>query len=437
MGGGKGGGGGGGSSFSVGTSTTTLPDWVTNASQGALSTAQGLADRPYDPYSGQIVASPTDAQQQAYNEIGAMQGAYDPAYASAAGAQQNMLGNLQSLTPQQQLDATNQFYGNYGQQVLDPAQQYLGAAYGNAANLYGQALQGAGGLLGGYLSQGPASAQQIGANTQALMSPYASSVIDPTLQLGQRALAQNLQQVGAGANQVGAFGGSRQGVVEGQAQAQSALNSQQLIGNMLNSQWNASLNPATQVALQNAQEGYGAAGILGQMGYGAAGQLGQFGQSAASALNQMLTGGYGQAQQGAQNMLGTNLQLGETAAQQLPGIATAQQLSDQKNASLLQTVGAAQQQQTQNEINAQMGLHDQAQNWPVQNLDVLLSTLGAIPYGSTSNWTQYGTQQQTGGKNAMAGAAGGMLSGAATGAMFGPIGAGVGAVAGGILGGLG
>ena len=395
-GGGKGGGGGGGGqSFSSGTSTTTLPDWVTNASQGALSTAQDLSQRPYDPYGGQIVAGTTADQQQAYQQIRDMQGAYTQPYQQAEGAWGNVLGNLQSLTPEQQNQATNSLFSNYGQQVLNPAA----------------------GLLGGYMSQGPATAQGVANNALQIMSPFSQAVIDPAMRAGQQALQQNLQQIGSAANQAGAFGGSRQGVTEGVAQSQAALGAGQYVGNLLNQGWQSALNPATQVALQGGQQGYGAAGTL----------------------TGLLAPGYQQAQASAQDMAGRNLQAGMTAAQQLPQVATAQQTADQKNASLLQTVGAAQQQQQQNELNAQMGQFYEQQNWPVQNLDVLLSTLGAIPYGSTTDWTQYGkTQPDAQKRNMLAGIGGGALSGAATGTMIAPgIGTAIGAVGGGILGALG
>jgi hypothetical protein len=389
-GGGKGGGGGQSQSFS--TSSTTLPDWLNTASQGAVQQATALSQRPYQAYGGQMVADPGADTNAAYQAVRDMQGQYDPSYAAAAGAQQGVLGNLQSLTPEQQNAATNALMGNYQQNVINPAT----------------------GLLGGYAAQGPATAGQVASNALQIMSPFSQAVIDPALQIGRQQLQQNLQNIGAGANQAGAFGGSRQGVQEGVAQSQAAVGAGQTIGNLLNSGWQTAMNPATQVALQGGAQGYGAAGTLAGL----------------------YSGGYGASQQAAQNMLGTNLQLGETAAQQMPQIAAAQQAADQKNASLMQSIGAAQQNQQQQQLNAQMGQFYEQQNQPVQNLDVLLSSLGAVPYGSTT--TSYGTQQAPAQqRNAAAGALGGAASGASIGMMFGPIGAGIGAAAGGLLGGLG
>jgi hypothetical protein len=399
MGGGKGGG-GGGQTQSFSTSTTSIPDWLNTASQGAVQQATDLSQRPYTPYTGQMVADPGADTNAAYQSVRDMQGQYDPAYAAASGAQGNMLGNLQSLTPDQQNAATNALMGNYQQNVINPAT----------------------GLLGGYAAQGPATAGQVASNALQIMSPFSQAVIDPALQIGRQQLQQNLQNIGAGANQAGAFGGSRQGVQEGVAQSQAAVGAGQTIGNLLNSGWQTAMNPATQVALQGGAQGYGAAGTLAGL----------------------YSGGYGASQQAAQNMLGTNLQLGETAAQQMPQIAAAQQAADQKNASLMQSIGAAQQNQQQQLLNAQMGAFYEQQNQPVQNLDILLSSLGAVPYGSTT--TSYGVQQAPPQqRNALAGALGGASSLAGIGGLIGSaipglgtaLGAGIGAATGGLLGGLG
>jgi hypothetical protein len=57
----------------------------------------------------------------------------------------------------------------------------------------------------------------------------------------------------------------------------------------------------------------------------------------------------------------------------------------------LQASGAAQQTQQQALLDAQQGNFYQAQDWPVQNLDLLLSSVGAVPYGTTSNTAGSGT----------------------------------------------
>ena len=172
----------GGSSFSYGTQTTTLPDWLDSASQQAVGMAQNIATTPYTPYAGHMVSDVPQDTLQAYQQIRNLQGQTNPAFATAQGIYGNLSQGAQLLTPEQQNALTNQLYGQYQQQVIDPTAS----------------------LLGSYLGQGPATAQQVGANAMTLMQPYESAVIDPAVRLGQQALSQNLQQIGAGATQAGA-----------------------------------------------------------------------------------------------------------------------------------------------------------------------------------------------------------------------------------------
>ena len=391
-GGGKGGGGGGGGGQSINFSQTNIPDWLNSASQGAVNTAQTLSQRPYDPYTGQIVAQPGADTAQAYQQVRDMQGAYQPAFQQSAAAYGGLLGSAAPITAGGVNVNANQLYGNYQQQVMNPAA----------------------GLLSGYLGNAsPATAQQVGSNAMQLMNPYEQAVINPALQAGQQQFQLAQQSIANQANNVGAFGGSRQGVTEGVAQSQAALGTGQAIGNLLNQGWQSSLTPAYNLASQQSQQGYNAANTLAQLGQA----------------------GYNQAATQGGNIANTNLQAGLTAAQQLPAQALQQQQAAQRDASLLQTIGAAQQNQQQQENNANLGQYYEQQNWPVQNLDMLLSAVGSVPYGTST--LSYGRTEQDAPKRNVAGSViGGAASGASTGAAFGPWGAGIGAVGGGILGAL-
>ena len=391
-GGGKGGGGGGGGGQSISYSKTDIPDWLNAASQGAVSQAQQLSQRPYDPYTGQIVATPGADTAQAYQQIRDMQGAYNPAFQQSAQAYGGLLGQVNPLTAGGINDLTSQLYGNYQQNVMQPAQ----------------------GLLGNYLNNAsPMTVGQVSGNAMALMSPYEQAVINPALQAGQQQFDLARQSIANQAQNVGAFGGSRQGVTEGVAQSQAALGTGTAIGNLLNQGWQQSLGTGYNIANQAAQQGYGAANLLAQLG-----------QS-----------GYNQAATQGGNIANTNLQAGLTAAQNLPAQALQQQQAAQRDASLLQTIGAAQQNQQQQQLNAQLGQYYEQQNWPVQNLDMLLSAVGSVPYG-TSTFSYGKTEQDAPKKNMLGGIMGGAASGASVGAAFGGVGAPIGAVAGGILGAL-
>ena len=314
-----------GTSNTSGTSSTQLPSWLTGAAQQGVGTAQTLSQDPnlFDPYPGQQVAGVAPGTQQAIN--------YGTNADPTAMAQQ--IGG-----------ATNNIYSAISGMALPQQQQYLQGG-----------LQQAQGLLGGWAGQGPASAQGVAQDAQSMMSPYIQSVIDPTRALGQQALTQNLQQIGASANQAGAFGGSRQGVQEGVAQSQEALGESNIVGNLLNTGYGQALTQAGNLANTQQQLGEGAASSLASM-YGNAGSaLAGYGQTD---LSGSLLAGQGLPQQYLQNLLG---------------------------------IGATQQGQSQADINAQMGNYYAQQQQPIQNLDLLLSAVTGVPYGTT------GTQSGTGG----------------------------------------
>jgi hypothetical protein len=386
----RGGGKGGAQQQSTTDTSVHLPAWLDEASQQAVGMAQDLSQRPYTPYTGQIVAQPGADTTQAYQQVRDLQGQAQPAFDASQAAYQGMLGQVAPITAQGLNQGTNQLFGNYQQNVMNPAQ----------------------GLLGGFASQGPATAQGVASNAQQLMNPYTQNVIDPALAAGQQQLALANQGIAGQAANVGAFGGSRQGVAEGNAAAQTALGTQQQIGNMLTQGWGQATGQGLSLAQQAAQQGLSSSQFLAG--------LGQQGYNAAASQ--------------AGNMANTNLQAGLTSAQQLPGVALQQQGEAQKEASMMQTIGAAQQQQQQQNLNAQMGQFYEQQGWPVQNLDVLLSAVGGVPYGTSSTGVSTAPKQT---KNLAGGVLGGAASGAAMGTAIAPgYGTAVGAVAGGILGAL-
>ena len=337
------------------SSNTLIPDWLSNAAQGAVGTAQNLSQRPYTPYTGEQVAGPTADTNAAYQAVRNMQGVGDPSYQASQGAYTGLLGSAAPITAGGLNQNVGSLYGQYGQNVAAPTA----------------------GLLGNYLAaNGPATAGQVGANTQSLMNPYTQSVIAPTLAAGQQQLALADQGIAGQANNVGAFGGSRQGVAEGVAAAQTALGTQQQIGNMLTSGYNAALQPGYNLAANQASQGL----------------------SAADTLSGTLGTGYANAQQMAGNMGAQNLNAGMAAAQNLPNVATQQQAYDRTGAGMLQASGTAQQAYQQNLDNAAMGNFYAGQNWPVQGLDLLTSTLAGVPYSTSATGTgQQSTTQNIGG----------------------------------------
>jgi len=247
-----------------------------------------------------------------------------------------------------------------------------------------------------------------------MMNPYIGLVAAPTQQIYNQMIGQQMLQNAGQANNVGAFGGSRMGVQNAVAQAQGSLGAEQYMGNLLQQGYGQALSGGLSLAEQAAQQGLTAgqylsglgmqaaqnlsgmgmqaAQALANQGYGTAQQLGGFGSTAANALVSLLQGGYGTSAGQAQNIMNTNLGLGQTAAQQIPALALQQQQQAATEAGLLQSVGTAEQQQQQAQINANLADYMWSQYYPQQQQDVLLSTLGSIPYSTMTTGTSYGQQ---------------------------------------------
>ena len=307
---------GGGGGQQQQTQQVVLPDWLQSAAQRSLTSAQTLSQTPYqaNPYS--TVAPMTADQTAAYQGIRDLQGGTQPQYAAAEGA--------------------------------------------------------AGGLLG---SAAPITTGQVGAGATDLMNPYTADVVAPTAELMQQQLQKNLGTIGANAANVGAFGGSRQGVEEGTAVSQEALGAGQYLGGLLSSGYNTALGTSEDIASKN------------------------------------LSGGL-------------------TAMTALPQIATAGQTAEAQQAGLLEAAGRAQQGQSQAELDAAAGNFQSQIEWPYEQQQVLEQALTATPYGGTTTTT--GTQPT---QNKALSALGGAASGAAIGtALFPGVGTAIGAVGGGLLG---
>lgn len=238
MGGLFGGGGGGGSQPAPVTqqvNNTSIPAYAQPYVESMLGQAQALTDinqNPYQAYGGQRIADFTPMQAQAFKNTAEM-------------APASQLGTATDL-------ATASGLGSVGtaNQMGLAGQQYQR----QATSMYGP------GSVGAY------------------MNPYIAQSLEPQLrQLQQQYGIQGAAQQGA-ATQAGAFGGSRNALMQG-------LNQQ----NQMMAQQNA-IAQGYNTAFQNAQQAQqfganlGLQGLQGQMaGYGQAGQaagtLGQLGQT--------------------------------------------------------------------------------------------------------------------------------------------------------------
>lgn len=282
-----GGGGGGQQQQQPTTQTvqqTNLPAWAQPYSEQLLGQAQALTNvnqHPYQSYEGQRLAGFTPMQQQAFQNISGMQ--VSPQTGQASG-----------------------LAGFAGLGSLGAGQNYMSMATDPAA-------------------------------IQAFMSPYQQNVTDWQKQQAILDYGRALPGLGARAAQSGAFGGSRQALVESEAQRnlQNQLAGIQATG--------------TQNAFNAAQQAQQFGAGLGLQGFGQAGQL-------ASTLGQLGQQQYGQ-------------QMGINAAQQQAG---------------------AQQQalQQQGLTNAYQDFLNQ-QNYPYQQLAFMSDILHGTPTGGITTAQTY------------------------------------------------
>lgn len=273
--------GGGGSQTS--TSQVIIPQWVQDAGQKNLDLADKIAGQGYEKNPFNIVAPLSADQQAAYGTVRDVQGA------AAAG--------------------------------YDPAETQVAGLIGNAK---------------------PITADAIGANVTSLMRPYSDIVIDPSLTLMQQELARTKQGIGAKAASVGAFGGSRQGVEEGIADSQEALQAGQLKSGLLQSGLNTVLPVASSIESQN------------------------------------------QA-------------LGQWANTTLPALYSAESNQRIKDAAALEQAGLAQRGYSQDVVNSMALEEEMRKAYPIEMLQLREQALSAVPYGNSTQNTGPGPQSNAAG----------------------------------------
>ena len=287
----------GGTTQQSGTSTSVnqIPAWMTDAGEQNYGFAQQVAEQPLQQYQGQMVADVAPQTQQSWDVA---------ANSGNVGADQYQAGTA----------------------------GYLGALGQTPSSIIPQSLAST--------------------NLQPYMDPYTQSVINATMpgMIQANALSQN--QGANAANAANAFGGSRQGIQQGVAQAQGAQNVGLMLANLNNANFQQAQTAATGDISRNLQ---------------------------AQTSNQ------------AEQQAKINSDI--AASQGLTNTGDSMNKANVANYNMLQSAGAGQSMQAHNEINAQMAKFSQAFNYPQQQLGTLLSALGMTPHDtSTSGQT---TQQTT------------------------------------------
>jgi hypothetical protein len=230
-----------------------------------------------------------------------------------------------------------------------------------------------------------------GTDLSAYMDPYLQQVEQGALSAldSQRRQAQLAN--GDAAISAGAFGGSRHGVREAVTDAEAAEAAGRLSAGLRSNAFNTALQTATgdinrQLTADTANQQAGLAGQ--QVNLAALGLSGQLTNDAQAA-----------------------------------GI---------RDISLLDTVGAQNQQQNQAGLDVNYQNWLEQQGWDRGQVEWLQAMIAGTPYSATTISQGGGTS-----RSPAMGALGGAASGAAMGSMFGPVGAGIGLIGGGLLGAFG
>jgi hypothetical protein len=415
-----GGGGGGGPQQST-TQTSNIPDWMRPQVETALGAAtQQIFNvdqsgnitgfRPYVPYSTKptdYVAGFSPMQTQSFQSAANLQTPTQFGVGSnlAAAAGQGALGTTGAAMG---YGAQGSAAGQAGQQIgTTQGLGYgaMGAGYGQQGAITGQGALGygaAGAALGQQAAGAGAGYQQMAtdpSSVQAYMNPYVQASLAPQLQLMNQQLAQTQAQNQAQAVKQGAFGGSRQAVMQGLTQQNADLAKAQLIGQGYNQAFKEAQQAqqfGANLGLQGLQAGMqgqqvGLAGIQGALAGTAQGMQGaQTGLQGAQTALQGTAQGIQGAQAGLQGVQGAQAGYGlaNQAAGQLGQLGSQQLAAQQGIIGLQNQLGGQQQQYQQGLINQAINNYAMAQQYPQQQLSFYNSLLRgyATPTVTTSQY---------------------------------------------------
>jgi hypothetical protein len=371
--------------------TTTIPDYAKPYVEELLGSAQGLTDinqNPYMQYMGDRVAQFTPLQQQSYENAGLMRSApqLQDASAMAGMAGLGALNTQYTFDPYQTQSITGGRQQSYPAQIpgtggglpsramgnqMDPGAAYRSTgmpmedvAQGSSLSLAGaeemsayapqqlQVMPQQGGFGGQQQGQTPQAPQN---TLQQYMNPYMQNVVERQQQDAQRQAQIAGQAQQAQAARSGAFGGSGDYLMRGQAAGNLARQKGDIQAQGLN---NAYTQAMSQFNTEQQQR-----------------------QAAAQLNAQQQQFGAGLGLQGLQtaNQAATNLaNIGQTQYGQNMGILGMQN-----------QFGGQQQQQVQNVLNNQYGDFLSAQNHPYKQLGFMSDMLRGLPLTQQSQ-SMYG-----------------------------------------------
>lgn len=424
--------------------TQTIPGFIEQAMANNISLANSAASNLAGPWTGPRTAAPSDTTTTAWNMAKNSVGLANPILGQAGTTLANAGGMDMPTVTAGGYDASKM--GSY----LNPM---TAGSRAQSTGFTDAAITGAAGLLGRAASQGPQNVQAGTfanglANINSLMNPFIGSVVDAARTTMTDSLKQNMNTIADGAIRANAFGGSRQGVMEGVAAAEGAKNLANLdatlrsqgfdkatgmIGQDIANNLSAQTTNANNQLASRQQTASIANALAG---------IGQTGQAAAMQ-------GYNTAAGLQTNDLANALAAGIANQRTVPdfmkaltatGLGQAQiagQTQQMNNAdiNMLAGVGAAQTGVSQQQINDQINLYNEQRQLPLDQLSIRMGAVSNTPVPTSTTSTTYGG----GSSNSLLGGLGGALAGAQLGGVLSNAGlfsSGIGTGGGALLGGL-
>lgn len=362
-----GGGGGGGGTPEKTTQVQDLPEWAKPSAQNVLAKGEALTDinqNPYKNYEGQRIAGFTNLQNQAFQGAQGMQ--TSPQLGQAAGisglAADRALNTTGGYNPYQAQMLTAQAPG-LNQYQMGPAQMVRSDMFGDR-----QAAQ--------------------------YMSPYIEQALAPQLRelARQSDIQRNQSQAQAVAQ--GAFGGSRQAIVEAERQRNLGIQQGDVLNKGYQTAYEQAANQFNQDAARRLQAGLAnqQAGLnVGTQNLNALLSTQQLGANQSLQAQLANQGAYQQANQLAEQsrQFGSNLGLQglQTALQganQLGQLGQQQFLQNMDINKLQAQYGAQQQQQDQAQLSQQYQDFMNQQRYPYQQLEFMSNLLRGTPMGTVN-----------------------------------------------------
>jgi hypothetical protein len=436
------------------TSSTETPKWMQDAIYNQIQMATNVANMPYQPYELPTVAELSPLQQQAYQQVQANQGAWQPGLSAAQTGMQGLstqgtAGGLQEaqgkyLRPElvgQNLEAGQGYFNRAGaMDIVGAAQPALSRAgtmdvYGagspyltqagttTAQSMADSALRQA----SPYLRQ---AAQAASTGIGQYMSPYQQNVMDVIAKQGARNLQENLLPAVAesfikagqfGSRGMGQFGEralrdtqeailnqqsqlANQGYAQALGASQSDLARQAQLASTAGQLSGTDLSRMLQAGAQYANIGQTAGQLTSQQMQNLM-NLGQTqGQLTGQQMSQLANLGQAQTAAGqAQQQYGLNaaqatqqaqaqdLARQQSALQQMAAMAQQQQSMGYADTAALEAAGKAQQEQAQAQLNAAQQQYQAEQLYPKQQLDWLNTQIRGMAPITPQTQTQSGT----------------------------------------------